>query len=187
MQPGHAVYYLTLADEHHSCRLGGFEEIFFSQASGRRLFWKESGASSAVGCIVLTVGVRRILLPKRAHFTDNVRVCKEGYDGNLLVTGERLTHACAGRRGAEREREKETQMVLKYGNIRGRKINSIFFYFGYKNKVTLACVTKYFLLFVQFEFHVTLKQALCDKPFLFLPWNFWSKHLKVAILFFFFK
>lgn len=74
--------------------------------------------------------------PKTGIFlTDNFGVSKEGYDGNLPVTSYRLTHACASKQGAEREREKETRMVLEYGEIRGRKIKSIF---GYKNKVTLA-------------------------------------------------
>lgn len=65
-----------------------------------------------MGYIVLWVGVRRIFSPGEEIFlNDDFRVCKEKkYDGNLLVTRSRLTHACVRRQGAERECEKETQM-----------------------------------------------------------------------------
>ena len=42
-------------------------------------------------------------------------------DGNALVTSCRLTHACARSRGAEREREKETQICAEMLNITGWK------------------------------------------------------------------
>lgn len=98
---------------------------------------KTSGASTGCG--------RHCSLGREEEdfFHDNFRVCKETY-GNLLDTSSRLTHAWARRRGAEREREKDAQMLPKYENLTSRKIKPTWvrkplrsYFLKYNNKPTL--------------------------------------------------
>lgn len=108
---------------HPSIRSGGGEE---GKSRGRPLLWAILFWRSRLGGFFFS-----FFSPNEHFFNDDFRgfVKKDMMEIFSLQGERRSTHACAGETG-EREREKETQMVLKYGKYHkqgGEKKNQLHF------------------------------------------------------------